>query len=57
MEFDSLVFLSRKPSTPAPLGTARRRFVQTLKAASNLLSQLVQIDANRQILPNQHYDR
>ena len=41
-EFDPLVFLSQKPSMQAPLLTARRQFVQTLKAASNLLSQLEQ---------------
>ena len=56
-EFAPLVFLSRKPSMQAPLGTAQRQFVQTLKATSNLLSQLEEIDANRQILPNQQYDR
>ena len=54
-EFDPPVFLSRIPSIQAPLGTAREQFIQTLNTASNLLVQLEQIDANRQILPNQQY--
>ena len=56
-EFDPTSFLTRRPNTSPPFGTARRQFIETLRASSNLLAQFCDEDGDGNIMATQKYDQ